>query len=322
VVRVKPGTDIDALSKSLGAKVVGRDDKLGIYLLQFDDAATTEAALGKLQNNSDVLDVDYNYVFDPPTPMQMVSSAPVGPVSLTLNPPTPGDPCNVVVGLVDTRIQSLGATLDPFLLKSISVTGDSAANVNNTMPTHATGMAQTILRAISQSSGGSTTAQILPVDVYGTAEMTTSWNVAVGIQQAVNGGATVINLSLAGSGDSTVLQGVIQAAMSDGIIFFAAAGNEPVNAPMYPAAIPGVNAVTALQQPGQLAPYANYGNFVDMALPGTSVIYLGNQAYVVQGTSVSTAYATGVATGTKTSNCAGWPQIQTAMQQKFIVPQK
>ena len=59
-----------------------------------------------------------------------------------------------------------------------------------------------------------------------------------------------------------------------------------------------------------------------MALPGTSIIMLGNQAYVMQGTSVSTAYATGVATGTKTSNCDGWPQIQSAMLQKFVVPAK
>ena len=85
--------------------------------------------------------------------------------------------------------------------------------------------------------------------------------------------------------------------------------------------IPGVNAVTAVQS-GQLAPYANYGSFVDMGLPGTSIIYLGSQAYVVQGTSVSTAYATGVAAGTKTANCDGWPQIQSAMQQKFVVPAK
>ena len=78
---------------------------------------------------------------------------------------------------------------------------------------------------------------------------------------------------------------------------------------------------TAAQQ-GQLASYANYGDFIDMALPGTSVIYSGGQAWMVQGTSVSTAYATGVAAGTKTSNCDGWPQIQTAMQQKFVVPAK
>ncbi|MGH7951925.1 MAG: S8 family serine peptidase, partial [Limisphaerales bacterium] len=90
----------------------------------------------------------------------------------------------------------------------------------------------------------------------------------------------------------------------------------------YPAALPGVNAVTALQQPGVIAPYANYGDFIDLALPGASVVYLGNQPYMVQGTSVSTAYATGVAAGTKTSTCDTWSQIQAAMQQKFTVPAK
>ena len=45
-MKVKPGTDIDALAKMLGAKIIGRNDKLGIYRLQFGDAAATDAALG------------------------------------------------------------------------------------------------------------------------------------------------------------------------------------------------------------------------------------------------------------------------------------
>ena len=95
-----------------------------------------------------------------------------------------------------------------------------------------------------------------------------------------------------------------------------------MNTPTYPAAISGVNAVTALGSPGQLAAYANYGSFVGMALPGASVVYLGNQAYVVQGTSPATADATGVAAGTKSVNCLAWAQILSAMQQKFPVPQQ
>jgi len=61
---------------------------------------------------------------------------------------------------------------------------------------------------------------------------------------------------------------------------------------------------------------------VELALPGTSYVFLGNQAYVVQGTSPAAAYASGIAAGTKTVNCAGWPQIISAMTQKFPVPQK
>jgi hypothetical protein len=95
-----------------------------------------------------------------------------------------------------------------------------------------------------------------------------------------------------------------------------------VNTPNYPAAIPGVNAVTALDAPGQLASYANFGNFVEMALPGNSIVYMGDQPWVVQGTSPATAYASGIAAGAKSSNCLPWPQIENRMAQKFTVPAK
>jgi hypothetical protein len=115
------------------------------------------------------------------------------------------------------------------------------------------------------------------------------------------------------------LDSVIQQAIAAGIPVYAAAGNQPVSTPTYPAATPGVIAVTATQG-GQLAPYADFGSFVSLALPGASVVYLGGQPYVVQGTSPATAYATGVAAGTRGVNCLTWAQIQTAMQQKFPVP--
>jgi hypothetical protein len=42
----------------------------------------------------------------------------------------------------------------------------------------------------------------------------------------------------------------------------------------------------------------------------------------MQGTSTATAYASGIAAGTKGINCDSWAQIQNAMQQKFPVPKK
>jgi thermitase len=322
LVKLKPGADIDVLAKSLGAKVIARNDKLGLYRLQFGDATTTDAALTNLRTNPDVAAVDYNYIFDPPVAAQPLASPPTGPVALTLNPNTASDPCNPVVGLIDTGMQSLGSQLDPFLMNAINVTGDTnSASTSTGLPTHATAMAETILRAVSQQ-GGSSSVRILPVDVYGSSETATTWNVALGVQAAVDGGATVLNMSLAGSSDSVILDNIIQQAVARGVVIFAAAGNQPVNTPMYPAAIPGVNAVTALGAPGQLASYANYGNFVEMALPGSSVVYLGNQAYVVQGTSPATAYASGVAAGTRGVNCLPWTQIESAMQQRFPVPQR
>ena len=320
LVKLKPGADIDAIAKALGAKVVARNDKLGLYRLQFGDAASTDSALASLKTNPDVAAVDYNYIFDKPVTPQPLANAPAGPVALTLNPNTATDPCNPVVGLIDTGLQSLGSQLDPFLMNAINVTGDTNV-LSTSLPTHGTAMAETILRAVSQQ-GNSSSVRILPVNVYGNSETATTWNVALGVQAAVDGGATVLNMSLAGTTDSAVLSDIIQQAIAKGVVIFAAAGNQPVSTPNYPAAIPGVNAVTALGASGQLASYANYGSFVEMALPGSSVVYLGDQGFVVQGTSPATAYASGVAAGTKGINCLPWAQIQSAMQQKFPVPQK
>jgi thermitase len=317
ILKVKPGTDIDALAKSLGAKVIGRDDKLGIYRLQFGDVAATDAALGQLQFNPAVAAVEYNYILDPPPAPQQIANAPTGPVSLTLNPP--GDSGHVIVGLIDTPIQPLGSSLDPFILKQISITGDTV-DLSSTDPTHATSMAETILRAMA-AQGGSTSAEILPVDVYGNSETATTWNVALGVQAAVDGGATVLNMSLGGTSDSAILSDVIQQAEAKGIVIFAAAGNQPVTTPTYPAADSGVIAVAATQG-NQLASYSNYGSFIALALPGASVVYLGGAAWVVQGTSPATAYATGIAAGAKSGTSQTWGQILSTMQQKFPVPQK
>ena len=317
LVRVKPGTDIDALAKMLGAKVVGRMGKDGIYLLQFADAAATDAALAQLKSNGDTVDADYNYYFDPPPSAQPLASAPIGPLSLTLNPPP--DSGKIIVGLIDMNVQSLGAQLDKFILSQISVAGDSPAD--NADITHGTAMAYTILEAIAQQSpGGASSVEIQPVDVYGGNATTTSWNVALGIQAAVDSGANVLKLSLGSSGDSSVLDSVMQQALANHIVVFGAAGNTPVSTPTYPGAISGVYDVTALSQPGQLAPYANYWPGDSLALPGASIVYYGNQAYGVQGTSTSTAYASGVFAGALSASGSSATQILAAMQVKFPVP--
>jgi hypothetical protein len=319
-VKVKPGTDIDALAKSLGAKVIGRMDKYGTYLLQFGSDDATDAALAQLQMDSNVQAVDYNYNYDPPpTPEAVASGGSAPQMPLTLNPPPSSG--KVIVGLIDTAIneQSLGADADQFMLPQISVADGSTSDSG---PTHADAMAPLILQAIANSTGSSgTSVQILPVNVYGSSETTTSWDVAEGVQAAVNAGATVLNLSLGSDGDSEVLQDVLQQAARDGITSFGAAGNTPIDAPYYPAADPGVIAVTALAQPGQLASYANsWSDSTMLALPGTGSFNYDNSIWTVQGTSTATAISSGIFSGNMAMH--GWTQQQTvsAMESKFPVP--
>jgi thermitase len=317
MVKLKPGASIDALAKEYGAKVVGRNDKLGIYLLQFGDAASTDAALGQLKTSSDVAAVEYNSILDPPATPQLATGASVNPPTLTLSPP--GNSSHVIVGLIDTPIQSLSSQLEQYILKPISVTGDTV-DLSSTDPTHATGMASTIIYGANAQSG-SPSIEVLPVDVYGNSATATTFNVALGVQAAVDGGATVLNLSLGGTSDSSILADILQQAISKGIVVFAAAGNQPVATPTYPAADSGVIAVAATQG-SQLASYSNYGSFISLALPGSSAFNVGNETWVVQGTSPATAYASGIAAGSKSGTTLTWAQIVAAMESKFPVPQK
>lgn len=115
-------------------------------------------------------------------------------------------------------------------------------------------MAESILRSLAANqSGNATSIRILPVDVYGSSETTTTFDIANGISQAVKNGARIINLSLGSDGDSTLLHTIIKNSADQGVVFFAAAGNKPTTAPFYPAAYSEVTAVTAGERNGTLA---------------------------------------------------------------------
>ena len=313
ILRLKPGANIDEIARALGAKVIGKIDGLNAYRLKFDNADNAAAAREALASNTDVASVENNYVIDQPTTPQplLASSAP----PLTLQPKAPPSSGRMVVGLVDTAIQSLGSQLDVFIEKPVSVTGDAVPLPNT--PTHATSMAETILRTLGDLTGGSTSTRIKPYDTYGNQPTTTSFAAAVGITQAVNDGCNPINLSFGSQADSPVLHDVITQASKQGVVMFAAAGNEPVATPTYPAAYPEVTAVTAGDAQKKIASYANYGSFVDAIAPGTSVVdYLGQQ-YLVAGTSAATAYASGMAAAIAEVKGASLTDVQTAMRQKL-----
>lgn len=312
IVRLKPGAKIDDLARALGAKVIGRIDSLNAYRLQFEDAAAADAARTQLASNSEVESVDSNYSIERPNSPRELSASPMPPPRLQLNPPP--DTGRIIVGLVDTAVQSLGNGLDQFILKQLSVAGQAQLDPNS--PSHGTSMAETILRGLQATTQGATAVQILPVDVYGANPYTSTFDVAAGIVEAVNGGAKVVNLSLGSQGDSSFLHDIIKSASAKDILFLTAAGNEPVTTPYYPAAYPEVLAVTAVDR-GQVASYANRGSFVSLGVPGSTVVYYNNQPYYVVGTSASAALTSGFAAGYMDSTRSTTAKAQTYLRDNF-----
>jgi subtilisin family serine protease len=89
-----------------------------------------------------------------------------------------------------------------------------------------------------------------------------------------------------------------------GMVHFAAAGNDTNNAIVYPASLPGVNAVAALGEGGKLAFFSNHGTGLAFSAPGQDIYttdrtgtngYSTNDYAFVNGTSLASPYAAGVA---------------------------
>jgi subtilisin family serine protease len=122
-------------------------------------------------------------------------------------------------------------------------------------------------------------------------------NLANAIIHAVDHGAKIISCSWGSSEDSQLIRDAIRYATSAGALVIAAAGNSGTNTKHYPAAYPEVIAVTATDENDNLASFSTYGDWVDLAAPGTSIYstYLWNTYVSLSGTSMACPHVAGVA---------------------------
>lgn len=285
LVKLKPHqtNSMDDLAKKLGAKIIGRDDKIGFYRLQFADGSTADTGLQLLQSDPSVAAADSNYLVDPPAPYQLTAAGPAPAAPLfNLNPPDTSGP---VVGLIDTSVDP-PAEFQKYMLTPVSVVGTPDPPTDE--PSHGTAMLETVLGAMASDP-----SMVQPVVVYSSGQNTTTYDLMNGVIQAINLGDNPISISSGGTGDSTMFGDLIAEAQQKGIQFVAAAGNTPGTEDTYPAAYPGVLAVTASGANGQLAPYADDGSFVQAIEPGTVPVLYDGQEWIVQGTSPATATMSG-----------------------------
>jgi len=123
---------------------------------------------------------------------------------------------------------------------------------------------------------------------------------ARGLDFAIVKKAAVINMSLGGPAgvEDRLLKRAVDQAVSDGAMVVAAAGNDgPKAPPGFPAALPNVVAVTAVDSKEQLYPSATQGEFVDLAAPGVDIVSTspGGRVLVSSGTSLAAAFVSGSA---------------------------
>jgi subtilisin family serine protease len=159
----------------------------------------------------------------------------------------------VTVAVVDTGVNLNHPDLQPNLLPGWDfIDGDALAQDIAGHGTHVAGL----VAAAGQASGVAPRAKIVPVRVLRDLSGGSSFPVAQGILWAAGlldgqpnpNPARVINLSLGSEEYSDLVAQAVLKALNAGVIVVAAAGNNG-SALTYPAALPGVVAVTALAGP-------------------------------------------------------------------------
>lgn len=141
-------------------------------------------------------------------------------------------------------------------------------------------------------------AKILPVRIFShTAGGLDSGYPEGGFAWASRHGARVISASF-GTHDTPALRADVDAAIAADIVVIAAAGNLPADRTIaYPAAIPGVVAVTGVDKSGMHDPAATSGAEVTISAPSVEIesTYKHNSYAISSGTSDATAIVAGVA---------------------------
>lgn len=127
--------------------------------------------------------------------------------------------------------------------------------------------------------------------------------IAEGIEWAILNGMDIINMSLGGSSDSSLLRQYCDLAYTEGLLVVAAAGNSgnrggKNDSVGYPAKYESVIAVAAIDKNNNRASFSSTGPAVELSAPGVSVLSTvpGNGYDSYNGTSMASPHVAGVAT--------------------------
>ena len=192
-------------------------------------------------------------------------------------------------------------------------------NDPSTLNGHGTAVASVIFSNNPYAPGVAPSATPLSVRIADDKGTSNSFLIAQGIIAAVDAGADIINISLGGSGQSSLVDKALAYAQERGVIVVASSGNSGTEGVMQPAASPGVIAVGAVDAKNQSMNFSTSGNEVAISSPGygVNVAYPGDLAARVSGTSFSSPIVAGVIAAVASSS--GSPTMSPQQSSSLVL---
>jgi len=186
------------------------------------------------------------------------------------------------------------------------LTGYNFADNNedtNDRQSHGSHTAATVAESTSNNIGGAGIAYcatILPVKVLGDNGSGSLYNVAEGIRWAADQRANIINMSLGAHVKSDIIEDAVNYALDHGSVVVASNGNSGGSIG-WPAAYPGVIAVSAIDNRDHIADFSSRGPETVISGPGVDILQItvgeggkGEQYVKYSGTSMSAPGISGV----------------------------
>lgn len=256
---------------------------LEVVVLEPPRGMSARAAVRRLRDLDPQGQYDLNHIY--------LEGGALGPAAVAQAGAGRGSGQGLRVGLVDGSVAA-----DQPALAGARLVQRAFAPGGARVSAHATAIASLIAGSSGAFRGAAPGASLYVADVYGpTAAGGSALSVARALAWLAEVRAPVINISLVGP-PNTVLAAAVEAINAKGHLLVAAVGNDgPAAPPLYPAAYPGVVAVTAVDRRRRPLPEAGRGPHLDFAAPGADMAAAGpGGGFVsVRGTSFAAPIAAG-----------------------------
>ncbi len=198
---------------------------------------------------------------------------------------------NVLIAVIDSGVAE-HSQIQPRIAKLGHDYVDNDADPTNDGTGHGTHVA-----GIIADCTPSLAVNLFPIRILNNSGGGTIANTVNAIDEAVEAGCSIINLSLVSQSTSKALDDAVNRAVARGVTVVAAAGNNSSNVSSYSPVhlhTNGLIVVGAVSSNGSLASYSNYGSSVDVYAYGTSIssCAIGGSYVNKSGTSMAAPHIT------------------------------